>query len=273
MLYFRMRCSVEIGRQRAWVMWFRLAVFAVALVSLSLPAFARGGLSGAQKWKELLPTVRATTDCIAQGIVASPTALSHARQDNWLEAVKNMPEECKRLGSRLVTEHDRLFGPGTGKAFVEGRYASDLPRALKARIGPEIKWPAAQPAKADEAPAPAVAATETPVQVPLPALLPREPEEADSTRPRIEDLKAIPPVFPEEAAIKEQPAAGTAVRPVALRTPDVTVTQPRVLASICRCPRTAPTPWLTWLFLREPRCSPQAGPLEGGRASLRDDAG
>jgi hypothetical protein len=64
------------------------------------------------------------------------------------------------------------------------------------------------------------------VQVPLPALLPREPEEADSTRPRIEDLKAITPVFPEEAAIKEQPAAETAVLTAALRTPDVTATQP-----------------------------------------------
>jgi len=204
-------------------MWFRSAVLATALVSLSLPALAGGG----RKWRELLPTVRATTDCIAQGIAASPTTLSHARQENWLEAVKSMPEECKRLGSRLVAEHDRLFGPGTGKAFVEGAYASDLPRALKARIGPAMERQEAQPAKAEEPSAPAVTATERPVQVPSPALPPREPEEADSTRPRIEDLKAIPPVLPEEAAIKEQPAAETAPPPVVLRTAEVTAAQPR----------------------------------------------
>ena len=203
-------------------MWFQSAVIATALVSLSLPALASDG----RKWRELLPTVRATTDCIAQGIAASPTTLSHARQDNWLEAVKSMPEECKRLGSRLVAEHDRLFGPGTGKAFVEGAYASDLPRAIKARIGPEMRRQANRPAKAEEAPAPTATSAETPIQVPPPALLPAEPEEADSTRPRIEDLKAITPVFPEEAAIKEQPAAETAVLPAALRTPDVTATQP-----------------------------------------------
>jgi hypothetical protein len=98
-------------------MWFRSAVLATALVSLSLPAFARGGLSGARKWRELLPTVRATTDCIAQGIPASPAALNHARQENWLEAVKSLGDRCNEVGRTLVAEHDRLYGPGTGKAL------------------------------------------------------------------------------------------------------------------------------------------------------------
>ena len=208
-------------------MWFRSAVLALALVSLSVEAFARGGLSGGRKWRELLPTVRATTDCIAQGIVAGPAALSHARQENWLEALKSMPEECKRLGSRLVAEHDRLFGPGTGKAFVEGRYASDLPRALKARIGPEMKRQNAQPAKAEEPSAPAATATETLIQVPSPALPPRDPGEADGVRLRTEELKPVVPAFPEEATIREQPAAETAAPPVVLRTADVTAAEPR----------------------------------------------
>ena len=113
-------------------MWFRSAVLATVLVSLSLPAFARGGLSGGRKWSQLLPTVRATTDCIAQGIAASPTALNHARQENWLEAVKSIGDRCNEVGRTQVAEHDRLYGPGlygpgTGKAFVEGPYASDLP--------------------------------------------------------------------------------------------------------------------------------------------------
>jgi hypothetical protein len=138
-----------------------------------------------------------------------------------------MSEECKSLGSRLVTEHDRLFGPGTGKAFVEGRYASDLPRALKARIGPAMERQDAQPAKAEEPSAPPVTATEKPVQVPPPALLPREPEEADGMKPRTEEPKAVVPAFPEEAAIREQPAAETAPPPVVLRTAEVTAAKPR----------------------------------------------
>src|SRR3954449_9221258 len=142
-------------------MWFRSAVFAVALVSFSLPTFARGRLSGGRKWRELLPTVRATTECIAQGIVASPTALSHARQDNWLEAVKSMQGDCSDVGRTLVAEHDRLYGPGTGKAFVEGPYASDLPRALKTRIRPALKRQAAQFAMVAEAPEPTATAADT----------------------------------------------------------------------------------------------------------------
>ena len=72
-----------------------------------------------------------------------------------------MPEVCKAVGSTLIAEHDRLYGPGTGKAFVEGPYASDLPRALKARIRPALKRQAAQFAMVAEAPEPAAAAADT----------------------------------------------------------------------------------------------------------------
>jgi hypothetical protein len=152
--------------QQVRTMWLRSLVLAPALVSVSLPALARSELSDARKWKVLLPTVRASTDCIAREIAASPTALNYAHQENWLEAVKSTAEECRSFGTRLIAEHNRLYGPGTGKRFVEGPYAADLPRAVKARIGPQIARAAAQPAKrADQEPAPAVAVTEMPTQV------------------------------------------------------------------------------------------------------------
>ena len=152
-------------------MWFRLLVLATALVSVSLPALARGELSDARKWKVLLPTVRAATDCIAQGIAASPTALNYARQENWLEAVKSAAEECRSFGNRLVAEHDRLYGSGTGKTFVEGPYAADLPRAVKARIGPVLGRVAAEPVKtAEDVSGPAAVETGTLMPVALPPL-------------------------------------------------------------------------------------------------------
>src|SRR4051812_264986 len=61
----------------------RSVVLMTALVSLALPALARGELSETQKRKALLPAVRATTECIAQEILRSPTALSYARQNKW----------------------------------------------------------------------------------------------------------------------------------------------------------------------------------------------
>jgi len=124
----------------------------MALLSLPPPAFARGGMSDARKWKELLPSVRATTDCLAHGIVASPPALRHARAENWREAVKTIHADCIPLGRTLIAEHDRLFGMGTGERFVAGPYAADLPRALKVRIGSEIARPAEEPVTAEEAP-------------------------------------------------------------------------------------------------------------------------
>src|SRR3954464_954856 len=138
---------------RVCVMRFRSAVLVVALLSVSLPAFARGGSSEARKWKELLPSVRAPTDCLADGIVASPPALRHAREENWREAVRTIHADCIPLGRTLIAEHDRLFGTGTGERFVAGPYAADLPRALKARIGSEIARRAEEPVTADEEPA------------------------------------------------------------------------------------------------------------------------
>ena len=108
---------------------------------------------------------------------------------------------------------------------MEGPYASDLPRALKARIGPEMQRQAAQPAKAEEAPAPAAATTETPMQVPAPALRPREPVQAVSLG--VEEPKEVALTFPEEAAIEEQTAAELVATPVVLRTADVTAAKPR----------------------------------------------
>src|SRR3954470_16831924 len=134
-------------------MRFRSAVLAVALLSVSLPALSRGGSSEARKWKELLPAVRATTDCLAHGIVASPPALEHARAENWREAVRTIHADCIPLGRTLIAEHDRLFGTVTGERFVAGPYAADLPRALKARIGSEIARQAEEPVTADKEPA------------------------------------------------------------------------------------------------------------------------
>jgi hypothetical protein len=188
----------------------RSVVLATALVSLALPALARGELSERQKRKALLPALHATTECIAQEILRSPTALSYARQNKWSEAVQSMPEVCKAFGSTLIAEHDRLYGPGTGKAFVEGPYASDLPRALKARIRPALKRQAAQFAMVAEAPEPTATAADTSLQV-TPPLPPVQSNPVTGTT--------------EPVAIKSPPAAEIAAPPVKSAARDVTVTK------------------------------------------------
>jgi len=197
-----------------------------ALVSLALPALARGELSETRKRKALLPAVRATSECIAQGILRSPTALGYARQNKWSETVQSMPEACKALGSNLIAEHDRLYGPGTGKAFVEGPYASDLPRALKARIRPALKRQAAASAVVEEAPEPAAAATDTRMQVtpPLPPVQGSPVEENSTGLGARRPIEVAAPA--EHAAVKRVPEAKVATQSVKPAARDVTVAQP-----------------------------------------------
>src|SRR3954449_7084340 len=62
-------------------------------------------------------------------------------------------------------------GSGTGKTFVEDPYAADLPRAVKARIGPVLGRVAAEPVKtAEDVSGPVAVETGTPRQVASPPL-------------------------------------------------------------------------------------------------------
>ena len=96
---------------------------ATAPARLPLPAPARVGeketLESGRCWSQPCgppPTV-------SLGRSFKPIALGYARQKSWGEAVETVSDECKSLRSRLVAEHDRLYGAGTGKRFFEGRYA------------------------------------------------------------------------------------------------------------------------------------------------------
>src|SRR3954469_3568000 len=201
----------------------RSAVLATTLVSLSLPALARGDLNERQKRKELLPAVQATTECLAQEILRSPTALNYARQNKWVETVESVPEACKAEGRNLIAEHDRLYGPRTGKAFVDGPYASDLPRALKARIRPALKRQTTQFATVEEVPEPAPAPADTRREVtpPLPPV---------QSRPLVEDasaLRAQTPTGPAQpVAVKKAPEAKVVTPPVKPAAREVTAAKP-----------------------------------------------
>ena len=204
----------------------RSAVLATALASLSLPALARGDLNGRQKRKELLPAVRATTECLAQEILRSPTALSYARQNKWVETVESVPEACKAEGHTLIVEHDRLYGPGTGKAFVDGPYASDLPRALKARIRPALKRQTTQFATVEEVPEPAPAAADTRREVTPPP----PPVQSSSMEENRSGLGAKRPTqvaaLVEEVAVKKAPEATVVTPPVKPAAREVTAAKP-----------------------------------------------
>src|SRR3954452_24041362 len=107
-------------------MRFRSAVLAVALLSVALPAFARGGSSEARKWKELLPRVRATSDCLAHGLVASAPVLENERARH--EPLPGSRDWRKPTGPRarpraeLARSHqDRARGLHPARTHVDRR--------------------------------------------------------------------------------------------------------------------------------------------------------
>src|SRR3954469_9911393 len=88
--YLRTRCGIRRAIRWVGAILLRSVVLMIALVSLALPALAQGDLNKTQKRKALLPAVRATTECIAQEILRSPTAQLRAPK----QVVRNRPEHA-----------------------------------------------------------------------------------------------------------------------------------------------------------------------------------
>jgi hypothetical protein len=103
-----------------------------------------------QKWKALLPFVRATSDCFANSIQSEPTLLEAYQQNRLLSLVAAKGAMCLPVVERMIAEHDRIYGQGTGQAFFKGPYASDLQRAISVRLKPEIDRRLAEAARKAE---------------------------------------------------------------------------------------------------------------------------
>jgi flagellar biosynthesis GTPase FlhF len=105
-----------------------------------------------QARRQLLPTVRAATDCASRAIALRGIAASATDEILRDAARQAFGAQCQVEGQRLVAEHDRLYGPGTGRSFVDGAYFSDFPRAARIRMAGLAGQgqPAAKPARCPE---------------------------------------------------------------------------------------------------------------------------
>jgi hypothetical protein len=143
--------SVRCNLLKSTAVW--LAVFALVLFEASLEASAQSALQMApgsasptdgQKREFNRSYVQAATDCLARAISANSLAMSHALGERWSEAVAATGATCREPLARMVAQHDRLYGEGTGEAFLKDTYFSDLPRALMLRLTPEFERRAAE---------------------------------------------------------------------------------------------------------------------------------
>jgi hypothetical protein len=86
---------------------------------------------------------------MAREALKSPRLGPIARDNNWPPFLKEVATHCRGQIAALLHIHNSLYGAGTGQEFFSHRYMEDLPRAIRARIQPEIEQRIAAANKAE----------------------------------------------------------------------------------------------------------------------------
>ena len=119
-------------------MRFTLPLALLALAATTISASAENPPRHPEHWTLLMPTVTAATNCISQMVLANAGASSLARQGKWLAAITAIGDACDPPLRRMEAAHNQLYGPGTGRQFLTGAYAADVPRAVAVRVQPKL---------------------------------------------------------------------------------------------------------------------------------------
>ncbi|MFN3657457.1 MAG: hypothetical protein ACK4UO_09420 [Pseudolabrys sp.] len=91
-------------------------------------------LSAPQKQAALLPLVRRATDCIVRKVSASPRYRTDLRPAEINDLIVDSIAACGRPVRAMMDAHDRLYGHGSGEAFLLGPYLDVLPSAVVGQV-------------------------------------------------------------------------------------------------------------------------------------------
>lgn len=95
-------------------------------------------MSVRQKDAALLPLVRRATDCIVHKVTVDPRFSQNMRPDDINDLIVDSISACGYTVRAMIDAHDRMYGIGSGEAFLLGPYLDVLPSAV---IG-QVKAPA-----------------------------------------------------------------------------------------------------------------------------------
>jgi hypothetical protein len=96
-------------------------------------------LSAPQKQEALLPLVTHATECIARQVSADPRYSAEMRSDEFNDLIVDSITVCGRQVRAMMEAHDRMFGYGSGEAFLLGPYLDVLPAAVVKQV--KVKTP------------------------------------------------------------------------------------------------------------------------------------
>jgi hypothetical protein len=91
-------------------------------------------LSVPQRQAALLPKVRRATDCIVRKVSADPRYSADMRPDEINSLIVEKVPACGRVVREMIDAHDRMYGAGSGEAFLLGPYLDVLPAAVVTQV-------------------------------------------------------------------------------------------------------------------------------------------
>ncbi|HZL32285.1 MAG TPA: hypothetical protein VFC54_14665 [Pseudolabrys sp.] len=82
----------------------------------------------------LLPLVKRATDCIVRQVASDPRYTHEIRSDEINDLIIDSIGACERPVRAMIKAHDRMFGAGSGEAFLLGPYLDVLPAAVVQQV-------------------------------------------------------------------------------------------------------------------------------------------
>lgn len=96
-------------------------------------------MSAGRKDAALLPLVRIATDCIIQKVTADARYDEAMRPGEINDLIVDSISAYARPVRAMMDAHDRMYGKGSGEAFLLGPYLDVLPSAVVTQV--KIKTP------------------------------------------------------------------------------------------------------------------------------------
>jgi hypothetical protein len=96
-------------------------------------------LSVRQKEAVLLPLVLRATDCIVRKVSADKRYRKDIPPADINEVIVDSISACTRPVQAMIDAHDRVYGDGSGEAFLVGPYLDILPAAVVQKVRAKVR--------------------------------------------------------------------------------------------------------------------------------------
>jgi hypothetical protein len=97
-------------------------------------------MSVQRKDAALLPLVHRATECVVRKVTADPRYGADMRPGDINDIIVDSIAACARPVRAMIDAHDRMYGAGSGEAFLLGPYLDVLPSAVVQQV--KIRKPA-----------------------------------------------------------------------------------------------------------------------------------